>query len=166
MKLLFLSLCLVSCTLVQAQHLEAISEDSTQRKIIRVGQALECMLELGRDQVVVRGTLLRVDSTSFRVATKPGLFTTVTLAKVVRLRRVSQFYLTRFDDEPGSIYNPNALLTQHNTGYATGTDPAAVLAEMAATVIVGTGISIFRGDLGKLPKGPSAYRGWHFVARP
>ena len=167
MKLLFLSLCLLIYPLAQAQHLEAINEDSTQRKIIRVGHSLECVLQLPAYQAVVRGTLRLVDSTSFRVETKPGMFTTVMLAQVVRLRRVGKRYLRRLKEEqtgePTNAYYGTHHVEQSLVG---STDPAAALATLAAMAVVGTGISIIRGDMDKLPKGPSTYRGWHFVARP
>lgn len=163
MKLLFFSIWLLVCPLAQAQHLEAINEDSTQRKVIRVGHALECVLQLPAYQAVVRGTLVRVDSTSFRVHTKPGMFTTVMLAQVVRLRRVRHSYLSRKVDETTSAYGTQSLLEQSFIG---DTDPAAALVSLAAMAVVGTGISLFRGDFDKLPKGPSTYRGWQFVARP
>ena len=166
MKLLFLSFWLLVCPVAQAQYLEAVNEDSTQRKTNSVGQSLECVLQLPAYQAVVRGTLRLTDSTSFRVETKPGMFTTVMLAQVVRLRRVGRFYLSRFENEPVSAYSANAFLGQSNIGGMTGTDPTAALVELAGMVIVGTGISLLWGDFDKLPKGPSTYRGWHFVARP
>ena len=82
------------------------------------------------------------------------------------LRRVGHSYLSRFENEPMSAYSANAFLGQSNIGGMSGTDPAAAPVELVGMVVASTGISLLWGDFDKLPKGPSTYRGWHFVARP
>ena len=137
-----------------AQRIEAINEDSTRRVVFGTGNLVECVAEVQQKPVTIRGHLRLIDPTEFRLETAPGQFTTVQLASVLRLRRVSRRYVRQalLAGGPPLAYVPMGQTPQ--------------VSEAVAALVAGVGIAALRGDLNGPGRGPSAYQGWVFVFKP
>ena len=156
MKITLFLLCVVHLSgQCHAQSIEAINDDSTKRVLFTVNKLVECIVEINRQPVPVRGYIRLIDPTEFRVETAPGMYQIVQLQSVLSMRTVSRRYLKRLGAAGAPlIYSPI------NGGMHSS--PTAVV----AAAVLGAGIAAVGGTFDNTAGGPSGYQGWVFVVHP
>ncbi len=139
----------------RAQSIEAINDDSTKRVLFTVNKLVECMVEINRQPVPVRGYIRLIEPTEFRVETAPGMYQSVQLQQLLSMRTVNRRYMKRL-----GMAGAPLMYTPINGGMHSS--PTSVV----AAAVLGVGIAAVEGTFDKSSGVPSGYQGWVFVVHP
>ena len=139
----------------QAQVIEAANEDSSRQVEFRLHQGVECEISIDNRPMKVRGKLVSVDSTSFRLDMGDSYYTTIYLNKLIRMchRRYGRQRLAAASTGLGLL------------GGSTISSPSlASVPIVAASALTGLGMFLTSTPSSFRRKDPSAYQGWSFRA--
>ena len=134
------------------QVIEAVNEDSSRQIRFRLNEGVECEVNVANRPVVVRGKVVLINSTNFRLKLSDGIYTTVLLDDLIRMRR------RRYAQK-------HLAATSTGSGFLVGsTISRPSLATVAVSALTGLGMALASGQASFRHKDPSIYRGWMFKA--
>jgi len=144
-----------ACSPCWAQVIEAINEDSTRQVQFRLNRGVECEVNVANKPVIVRGELVLIDSTSFRVNLGDGYYTTVLIDQLIRMRyhRYTRQRLAAAGAGSGLL-----------SGNVVSSSSVASIPLVAVSALTGLGIVLASQRASFRHKDPSSYQGWTFRA--